>query len=96
MQKALPNCLPIPAPEVIVNRWPGRKIMRQQTPLAAGAKQIENRVHHLPHINVSGALPVSVILPIARFRSSSFSIPIEGEAYPTRLGIPGLFKQALR
>jgi hypothetical protein len=28
--------------------------MRQQTPLAAGAQQIENRVHYRPHINAPG------------------------------------------
>jgi hypothetical protein len=47
----------LPAPEVIVHRRPRWKFTRQQTPLTAGPKQIENGVHYSPYINASGTTP---------------------------------------
>src|SRR4029077_18663315 len=41
----------------LVHRRPRWKFTRQQTPLTAGPKQIENRVYYSPYINASGTTP---------------------------------------
>ena len=49
----VPIAIPVPLPEDIVDRAPGREIPRQHAPLAARAKKVKKRVQNLPHIRLS-------------------------------------------
>ena len=43
----LPSAIPPPGPEVVVDRLPGRQVMRQQTPSTAGAQNVPDAIYHL-------------------------------------------------
>ena len=49
----LPNSLMPIFPVVVMNRWPWRKIMRQYSPRAAGANQVQDSIDNLSHVSVS-------------------------------------------
>ncbi len=48
LMNLLPGFLPPPNPEVVVDQLPGRQVMRQETPSAAGAQHIPHGVDNLP------------------------------------------------
>ncbi len=48
MMDPVPDALPLPAAEIIVDRLPRRQIVRQQPPAATGAQEVEDRVDELP------------------------------------------------
>ena len=50
---ALQRAVPISTQEIIVHREHGQQVFGQGAPLAAGPQDIENPVHHLPHIHLA-------------------------------------------
>jgi hypothetical protein len=52
--KALPGFVQTPVAKVGIHRLPRRKIMRQHTPLTAGAQGIQDGINDLPPHVVSG------------------------------------------
>ncbi len=45
--RSLPAPINPPGTEVVIDRLPGRKLPREQTPLAAGADEVEDTVQDL-------------------------------------------------
>ena len=50
-----PQAIALPEPEVVIDRGPGSKILRQVAPLAGGLDEIEHRVEQLPLAVLPGA-----------------------------------------
>jgi len=44
---SLPGAVEPPGTDVVIDRLPGRKLPREQTPLAAGADEVEDTVQDL-------------------------------------------------
>jgi len=51
---ALPQAVFLPAPKVAINRLPGWQVGGQHSPLTAGADDIQDRIHDLPHFPFPG------------------------------------------
>ncbi len=53
MVSALKRAVPVPQHEIVVHRAPGRRVLGQRAPLAAGLQHIENPVHHLAKVHIA-------------------------------------------
>ena len=53
LMNLVPNSLMPIFPVVVMNRWPWRKIMRQHSPGAAGANQVQNSIDNLSQVSGS-------------------------------------------
>lgn len=72
-----PHAGVLPRTEIVIHGAPGWKLARKETPLAAGAQQIEDRVDHGP--NIGGAWPpAGVGLPATAGRA----VPMLRRSHP--------------
>src|SRR5574341_213655 len=51
----LPDSLPCPAPEVAIDRLPGRPVGRQHPPLTARAGNVQDGIHYQPQFPLAGS-----------------------------------------
>lgn len=55
MVDAGPDAFTLPPAEIVVDGLPGREVVRQEPPSAAGAQQVEDRFHNLALVSFAGA-----------------------------------------